>query len=72
MYPQKYIMCRVTIFSLRKKRTGSLKIIACAEVQFSTQNEMKSKNKSSRPQKSKFLFFFALPIGAAGPKLGPN
>ena len=34
---------RVIIFSLRKRRTGSLKIITSADIQFFAQNQMKSK-----------------------------
>ena len=41
---------RVTIFSLRKRRTGSLRIITSADVQFSSQNQVKTKKKSSRPK----------------------
>ena len=34
---------RVTIFSLRKKRTDSLKVITSADAQFSAQNQVKGK-----------------------------
>ena len=75
VYPQKYIISRITIFSLCKRRTDSLKVIASAEVQFSTQNQVKSKKKGHRVRRSPnfhLFFFFALPMGAAGPNLGPN
>ena len=37
----------VNIFSLRKKRTGSLRIITSADVQFFAQNQVKTKKKKS-------------------------
>ena len=43
VYPQKYIMSWITIFSLHKRRTGSFKVIASADVQFSIPNQVKSK-----------------------------
>ena len=44
----------VAIFSLSKRRTGSLKAdITSADVQFPPQNQVKSKKRSSRTQMSK-------------------
>ena len=39
---------RVTIFSLRKKRTDSLKVITSADAQFSAQNQVKGKREKKR------------------------
>ena len=40
-----FTLSRVTIFSLRKKRIDFLKAIRSADVQSSTQNQVKSKKK---------------------------
>ena len=38
--------CRVTILSLRKRRTDSLKVITFADVQLTDQNQVKSEKRN--------------------------
>ena len=48
-----FLLCvlnRVTIFLQRKRRTGSLRVIKSADVQFFAQKQVQSKKRSSRPQ----------------------
>ena len=44
--PLKSYFTRVTTFSLRKRRTGSLRVIIFADVQFSAQTQVKTKKKT--------------------------